>query len=61
MKNIYHPHNGGSSCLFVLCSTLDFATDSHDGHGLTAGQLFTYRIAAVNTRGVESDPVVVGN
>ena len=58
---IYRKPQGGADPGYALLASLPPAALQYDDRGLAAGQLFTYRIVAVNTRGMESDPVVVGN
>ena len=58
---IYRKPEGGADSGYALLASLPAAALQYDDRGLAAGQLFTYRIVAVNTRGVESDPVTVGN
>lgn len=58
---VYRKQKGAGDADYALLASLPAAATGYDDKGLSASQLFTYRITSVNTRGVESDPVVVGN
>lgn len=58
---VYRKQKGAADADYALLATLPASATGYDDKGLSASQLFTYRITSVNTRGVESDPVVVGN
>lgn len=58
---IYRKPKGAGDGAYALLVSLPGTAASHDDKGLAADQQFTYRITAVSSRGVESDPTVVGN
>lgn len=58
---VHRKQKGADDSAYVLLASLPPAALGYDDRGLAAGQLFTYRIVAVSTGGVESAPVVVGN
>ena len=58
---VYRKSKGAADSAYTLLASLPPSASGYDDRGLAAGQPFTYRIASVNTRGVESEPVEVGN
>jgi hypothetical protein len=58
---IYRKEKGAGDSSYALLATLAASATTYDDKGLTAAQLYTYRITSVNSRGRESAPVVVGN
>ena len=58
---IYRKPKGAADAVYALLASLPPSASGYDDRGLAVAQLFTYRIVAVNTRGVESEPVEVGN
>jgi hypothetical protein len=58
---VYRKQKAAGDDSYSLLASLPASANGHDDRGLAVDQLFTYRITAVNSRGMESDPVVVGN
>jgi hypothetical protein len=58
---IYRKQKGAGDAGYALLASLAASATGYDDKALAQEQLFTYRITSVNSRGAESDPVVVGN
>ncbi|MCU0237289.1 MAG: S8 family serine peptidase [Acidobacteria bacterium] len=58
---LYRKAKGADDASYVLLASLAPTVFAYEDKGLTQAQLFTYRITSVNSRGKESDPVVVSN
>jgi len=58
---IYRKQKGADDSSYALLASLPASATGYDDKALAREQLFTYRITSVNSRGAESDPVVVGN
>jgi minor extracellular serine protease Vpr len=58
---LYRKVKGADDSSYILLASLSPATFVYEDKGLSKDQLFTYRLTSVNSRGKESDPVVVGN
>lgn len=58
---VYRKTKGAVDPDYALVATLAPSVLLYEDKGLKKGQLFTYKITAVNTRGQEGDPVVVVN
>ena len=59
--NIYRKAKGADDSAYALLASLAPTAFTFEDKGLAQAQLFTYRITSVNSRGKESDPVVVSN
>lgn len=59
--NIYRKPRNDADTAYALLASVGAAVHAYEDKGLRADQLFTYRLTAVNTLGMESDPVVAGN
>ena len=58
---LYRKVKGADDSTYVLLASLPPTTFTYEDKGLKKDQLFTYRITSVNSRGKESDPVVISN
>ena len=58
---IYRKVKGTDDSAYALLVSLAPTTFIYEDKGLKNDQLFTYRITSLNSRGKESDPVIVGN
>jgi subtilisin family serine protease len=58
---LYKKVKGAADSSYTLVSTLPPTTFIYEDKGLSKNQLFTYKLTSVNSRGKESDPVVVSN
>jgi subtilisin family serine protease len=58
---VYRKIKGAADSSYGLVVSLPPGTLLYEDKGLGKDQLFTYRITSLNSRGKESDPVVVGN
>jgi DNA-binding beta-propeller fold protein YncE len=58
---IYRKPKGAADSAYALLASLPPAASGYDDKGLAVDQFFTYRITSFSSRGVESEPAVVGN
>jgi minor extracellular serine protease Vpr len=58
---LYKKVKGAADSSYALVSSLPPTTLIYEDKGLKKDELFTYKITSVNSRGKESDPVVVSN
>jgi subtilisin family serine protease len=58
---LYKKVKGSADSSYALVSALPPTTFSYEDKGLKKDQLFTYKLTSINSRGKESDPIVVGN
>lgn len=58
---LYKKVKGAADGTYALVSALPPTTLIYEDKGLSKDQLFTYKLTSVNSRGTESDPVVVSN
>ena len=58
---LYKKVKGAADSSYTLVSSLPPTTLLYEDKGLKRDQLFTYKLTSLNSRGKESDPVVVGN
>ena len=58
---LYRKAKGADDSTYVLLASLLPTDTLYEDKGLAAAQLFTYKLTSVNSRGAESDPVVVSN
>ncbi len=59
---LYVKEKGADDSTYIQLDTyLPTATLKYEKKGLTKDELYTYKVVAVNMRGVVSDPVVAGN
>ena len=59
--HIYRKAKGADDASYSLLTSLAPTAFVYEDKGLSQAQMFTYRITSVNSRGKESDPVVVSN
>lgn len=58
---LYRKAKGADDSTYALLASLPPTDTMYEDKGLAADQLFTYKLTSVNSRGVESDPVIVSN
>jgi subtilisin family serine protease len=58
---LYKKVKGAADSTYALVSSLPPTTFVYEDKGLKKDQLFTYKLTSLNSRGKESDPIVVGN
>lgn len=58
---VYRKAKGAADSAYALLATLAPTTTLYEDKGLAASALYTYRITALDSKGNESDPVVVSN
>jgi len=58
---IYRKPKNESDSSYSLLAELPAATVTYDDRGLRSTQLYTYRITAFSSQGIESEPATIGN